>query len=116
MLKISFEAHSNDLNGYMPVQFYFRVAPISQYDVSGSDSTVFSPRSALEPFLDPSNGVKNVSKNSIFDPIYLVKNYTFLVTSKIFSPPPRGMFRILLKNSVYEEKRVLVFLDRVRNN
>ena len=26
------------------------------------------------------------------------------------------MFRILLRNSVYEEKRGLVFLDRVRNN
>ena len=36
---------------------------------------------------------------------------------KFFNPPPlRGMFRTLLKNSVYEEKRVLVFLDRVRNN
>ena len=36
---------------------------------------------------------------------------------KILPPPPsRGMFRTLLKNSVYEEKRVLVFLDRVRNN
>ena len=35
---------------------------------------------------------------------------------KNFYPLPRGMFRTLLKNSVYEEKRVLVFLDRVRNN
>ena len=35
---------------------------------------------------------------------------------KNFYPPSRGMFRTLLKNSVYEEKRVLVFLDRVRNN
>ena len=86
MLIIGFEAHSDDLNGYMPVHFYFRVAPIFQYDVSGPHYTLFSLRSALEPFLDPSNGVKNVSKNSIFDPIYLVKNYTFLVTSKIFTP------------------------------
>ena len=35
---------------------------------------------------------------------------------KIYTPPSRGMFRTLLKNSVYEEKRVLVFLDRARNN
>ena len=48
--------------------------------------------------------------------------YTYMTTThkigfeKIFTPPLRGMFRILLRNSVYEEKRVLVFLDRVRNN
>ena len=39
-----------------------------------------------------------------------------IVFEKIFTPPSRGMFRTLLKNSVYEEKRVLVFLDRIRNN
>ena len=41
--------------------------------------------------------------------------WTTSTIKKTFTPP-RGMFRKLLKNSVYEEKRVLVFLDRVRNN
>ena len=37
-------------------------------------------------------------------------------SSKKILPPPRGMFRIVLKNSVYEESCVLVFLNLCRNN
>ena len=87
MLEIGFEAHSDDLNGYMPIHFYFRVAQYFNMMSQVPTALCFSLISALEPFLDPFNGVKNYSKNSIFDLIYLVKNCTFLITSKIFTPP-----------------------------
>ena len=38
------------------------------------------------------------------------------IWSKNFFTPPRGMFRIVFKNSVYEESCVLVFLNLCRNN